>query len=127
MPLSSTLARFATCIADGSPAGYVVTRYVAATYASNGVATAGTNITFTLNPADCVVQAISGRRLIVIPDGVRTEDVRMLQTTTALQANPPDRITIGTDQYEVYASDGPYFISGGVYYSALIARTRVPG
>jgi len=126
MSLLDTLTRFSTAVADGSPAGYVVTRTPAGTYV-NGRYTPGTPTTFTI---DAVVEPGSGREIKVLAEGQYAEDTKLLWTSAVLQTmsptNVPDQIVITGDLYSVATIGGPWNMSGVAIYKILVARQRIP-
>lgn len=127
MPLTDIIAHFSTAAADGTPGGYPVTRRAATTYNSSGIAVLGGTSGFTIDA--CVVPVESqhgGRERITLPEGVHTEDVRIIDTTTYLQPEPPDIITIAGESFAVFRVEGPVRMGGGTRYTAYAARQVIP-
>lgn len=126
MSLLDTITRFSTATADGTPAGYVVTRTPAGTYI-NGRYTPGTPTTFTI---DAVVEPGSGREIKVLAEGQFAEDTKFLWTSTSLvtmsPTTVPDTVVIATESYSVSSISGPWNISGVAIYKVSVARQRVP-
>lgn len=126
MSLLDVIARFSTAAADGTPAGYVVTRTPTGPYV-NGRYVPGTP--FTLN-IDAIVIPSSGREIKVVAEGQFAEDTKTLWTATPLvtmsPADVPDTIVISGDTYSVAAISGPWNMSGVTFYKVLVARQRVP-
>ena len=123
--LSDVLQRFSTAAADGATGGYSVARITAASFGSTGLIVSGTPSTIHV---DACVQPYSARALDVLPDGVKVEDVRMIDTLVPMQSNPPDIITIAGDSFAVFRVDGPNnYPDGSIRYSSYAARQAVPG
>lgn len=123
MSLLDTITRFSTAAPDGSPGGYTITRYAGGTYGSDGIAIASTPSTFTIDAAEMPFVG----KLEVLPEGVRSEDVRVIVTATALQSIPlPDHITIAGEDFVVFNLDGPFSMSGIQVYRAYAARQVIP-
>lgn len=126
MSLSDVIARFSTAAQDGSPTGYLVARRAAPTFGSNGKIVTGSSLSFRIDA--CVQPFNPLRSLLVLPEGVRVEDVKTIDTTTPMQCNPPDSVTIAGDAYSVFAVDGPNnFGNAAPRYTAYAARQKVPG
>lgn len=127
MPLTDIISHFSTAVADGTPAGYPVVRRGATTYTSGGIAVPGSTSNFTIDA--CVVPLESshgGRERITLPNGVHTEDVRIIDTMTQLQPEPPDVIIIAGVNFAVFRVEGPVRIGGGARWTAYAARQVVP-
>jgi len=126
MSLLDTLTRFSTAVADGSPAGYVVTRTPVGSYI-NGRYTPGAPTTFTI---DAVVEPSSGREIKVVAEGQYAEDTKVLWTSSVLQTmsptTVPDLIVITGDSYSVATINGPWNMSGVSIYKISVARQRIP-
>ena len=126
MSLADTLAKFSTATADGSPAGYVVTRTPSGSYV-NGRYTSGTPTTLTI---DAVVIPGSGREIKVLAEGQFAEDTKVLWTTTPLVTmspnDVPDQVTISGDLYSVCTIAGPWNFDGRSYFKVGVARQRIP-
>lgn len=105
---------------------YTVTR------TSNGVSamgryTAGAVTTFTM---DAIVQPLTPRIMLPLPEGVRSEDVRLVHTASLMHTqdatNQPDVMTIGGEPYYVWRVAGPYQLRGNIHYEAHVARRVKP-
>lgn len=124
MSLSDVITRFSTAEADSVPAGYVVTRTVVGGIDSTGNVIDGSRSTFTINAC---VQPLNGRSLMMLPEGTRTEDVRVIDSMTALQCQPiPDHISIRAEDYAIWKVDGPLTLGGLSHYIAYAARQVQP-
>lgn len=124
MPVTDVIALFSTAAADGSPGGYPVTRTAADSFSSSGIVVTGATSSFTIA---AVVVPFVPHRDIVLPEGVHVQDVRIIDTTTPLQSNPPDSITIAGEAFSVFEIEGPVHFLGGTRYTAYAARQVVPG
>ena len=90
---------------SGASGAYTVTRQAPGAYASlTGKYVAGSASTFTIIAA--VHPYSPGRHQVVIPEGMRTEDVRVLWTATELKA-----LDASADADTVTVSAGPSFTS----------------
>lgn len=89
MNFTSALARFGT-------GTYTVTRRAAGSVGTDGVLSPGSPSTFQIAAS---VQALNGRELQRLSQGVRVAERRKLYTATALQVL--DVVAIGTEQWEV--------------------------
>ncbi len=123
MPLTDIIAHFSTAAADGTPAGYPVTRRAATTYNSSGIAVLGSTSNFTI---DACVVPLNGRERLTLPNGVHTNDVRVIDTTTQLQSEPPDNITIAGESFAVFRVEGPVRLGDGARWTAYAARQVIP-
>ena len=102
---------------------YTVTRTAASTVLQ-GRQVAGAPSTFSIAAS---VQPYNGTVLRVLPEGIHTEDVRHVYTTTELRARPrPDKIAIGSSTFAVFAVEGPWDAFGGTHYIAHVARQELP-
>lgn len=123
--LQAVLARFSTAARDGSPTGYPVARRAAPTFGATGLIVSGAPSSFN---CDAHIEPYSGRGLVVLPEGVHVNDVRVIDTTIALQSNPPDTITIAGESFAVFRVDGPFqFPDGSTRYTSYASRQVVPG
>lgn len=130
MSLLNVIDRFRTpgTAANGE---YTVTRTAAGSSAATGNYVAGSTSTFTIVAS---VQPHDGRSTVVLPEGVRTEDVRQLWTATELRVTDdqvdPDRITIpsaqGNETFHVFKVEGPWTMGGRTHYHVFAARRRKP-
>lgn len=123
MPLTDIIAHFSTAAADGTPGGYPVTRRAPTTYSSAGIAVPGGTSAFTF---DACIVPLDGRERITLPNGVHTNDVRVIDTTTQLQPEPPDIITIAGEPFAVFRVEGPVRMGGGTRWTAYAARQVIP-
>lgn len=124
MSLVDVVTRFSTAAADGDPSGYVVTRTTPGGYDSSGNVVDGLTVTF---PIDACVQPLNGRSLMVLPEGARTQDIRVIDTQTFLQESPvPDHIVIRGEDYAIWKVDGPLTLNGISMYTAYAAREMNP-
>jgi hypothetical protein len=98
---------------------YTVTRRATGAYAS-GIWVDGATSTITIRAH---VQPVTGRDLKTLPEGQRTEDARIVYTTTELKATAggPDSIAIGGEAYEVIKVE-TWSGLGGTHYRAVVAR-----
>jgi hypothetical protein len=123
MSLADVITRFSTEQADGVPAGYVVTRTVHNGY-SQGNVVDGTRTTFNIHAS---IEPLNGRTLMVLPEGTRTEDVRVIDTATELKCEPiPDHISIRGEDYAIWKVDGPLTSFGVSLYTAYAVRQVNP-
>lgn len=121
MSLIDCITRFSTAAADGTPAGYVVTRTPLGSYVT-GRYVAGTPTTFTM---DASIQPFGGE-LEVLPDGVLPSDIRVIYSATQLKEEaPPDSLVIAGETYAVFNVDGPFTMSGISLWRSFAARQRV--
>lgn len=125
MSLLDAIASLST--ADTETAGaYTVTRTAEGT-ATLGRYTVGGASTFTI---DAVVQPLDARSMTPLPSGVRSEDVRLLHTATALRtrdnAGEADRVSIGGETFAVWKVDGPWTLGGETHYEVHVARRGQP-
>lgn len=124
MSLADVVTRFSTAAADGDPTGYVVTRSTAATYSTTGRVVDGAFSTFLI---DACIQPLNGRSLMPLPEGTRTDDVIVVDTSTPLQVIPiPDHITFRDDDYTLFKIDGPRTLNGVSMYTGYAARQVQP-
>ena len=128
MSLADVITRFSTAAADGTPAGYIVTRTPQGTYGTDGVYVAGgapSQITI-----DACVQPHSGIGFKAGTDGRRVSSVVTVDTATLLQVESPttepDVITIRGEPYRVLRVDGPQTLNGVSTYRAYAARQAIP-
>lgn len=132
MSLLDVIVRFRTpglATADGL---YQVTRTLAGDHAT-GQYVPGSTSTFNVTAS---VQPFSGRETVVLPEGVRTEDVRVLWTATELRVHDddtdpdvvqiPGRLAAPTESFYVFKVDGPWTMSGRTHYRAYVARKKKP-
>lgn len=81
-------------------------------------------------PIDAVVQPLTPRTLIVLPEGVRSEDVRLIHTTTPLRTRDnngeADAISIAGESFVVWRVSGPWTIRGNTHYEAHVSRQGKP-
>lgn len=124
MSLSDVITRFSTAEADSVPFGYEVTRTTFGGIDSTGNVIDGTQTTFVINAC---VQPLNGRSLMVLPEGTRSEDVRVIDTMTPMQCQPiPDHISIRGEDYAVWKVDGPLTLGGMSHYISYAARQVQP-
>lgn len=131
MSLLGVIDRFRT---SGTVAGsYQVTRSTGPGDYPDGdyvpAATSTVLITASVQPAD-------GRSTVVIPEGVRTEDVRQLWTATELRVFDsrgdgdiimiPGGLTAPVEPFYVFRIDGPWTMSGRSHYHVWCARRKKP-
>ena len=112
---------------DGNADGtYTVTRQAQGTYDSNGYFSGGGAVT-TLKIVAIIVP-LDGRELVVVPEGLRTQEQRKILTGTRLMTvtptTVPDIVTIGGDPFAVYRCDGPFTLDGDSTYTAYAARQK---
>ncbi len=120
MSLADVITRFSTAEQDGASAGYTVTRTTGGGVDSNGNPVTGSTSTILI---DACIQPLSPRSLMVLPEGTRTKDVRVIDSITKLQESPiPDHITIRGEDYAVFSVDGPTSMNGFPLYTAYAAR-----
>lgn len=119
MSLSDVIARFSTAAADGTPAGYPVTRRVHGSFNSSGIWVGGSTSSLTLDM--CVMPYGGG--LKVLPEGIHEEDIRVIVCASEIKMSPtPDIITIAGDAFSVFDIDGPFNFDGAVVWRAYAAR-----
>ena len=108
MGLLDVIDSFATD--DGLGGGqYSVARRTTGTYTNGRYSGPGATTTIVITAS---VQPISGRDLVVVPEGQRTDESRKIFTATQLvtrtPTTEPDVITIGGEPYAVFRVDGPF-------------------
>ncbi len=123
MPLTDIIAHFSTAAADGSPGGYSVTRRAQGAYGTDGVFVPGSTSVITI---DACIVPFSGRERVTLPEGCRLADVRVIDTTTPLIAEPPDVITIAGEPFAVFEVEAPVHMGGGIRYTAYASRQVIP-
>lgn len=122
--LSDVISRFSTAAADGTPNGYPVRRRAIASFGSDGQIISGGVSNLTI---DASVQPFRARGDIILPEGVHVADVRVIDTLTPIQTNPPDSITIAGEAFSVFQVDGPTnFPNSQPRYTAYAARQATP-
>jgi hypothetical protein len=103
---------------------YTVTRTVAGSYVQGRYVPGGTT---TLN-VDASVQPITGRDLLALPEGQRTEEMRVVFAKTELRtrgpSNDPDRLTIDGEAWEVRNVERWQGLAE-THYRAVVARQVV--
>lgn len=107
---------------------YTVTRTGAGTYPSGGYLVPGSTSTF---PIVAIVQPYAGgRKMLPLPEGVRSEETKLLHTATALRTRDgngaPDFVTIGGEDYYVWAVEGPYTLGASTHYEVYASRRAKP-
>jgi hypothetical protein len=116
--INDAIATFAT-------GTYTVTRTGAGSY-SGGILSAGSTSSFSIVAS---VQPLSGRDLQVLPEGQRTDETRVLYTTTQLltrtATQAPDSISIDGSTYEVFKVEDWTYI-GVTHYRAYVSRKDRP-
>lgn len=127
MSLEDVVDDFAT--RDGNGDGtYNVLRRSQGTYDANG-RYSGPGASTTLRIV-ASVQPVSGRDLVVVPVGQRTDEARVIYTATQLLTRTPTRepdvITVGGEPYAVYRVDGPFELDDGITWRVYAARQVVP-
>lgn len=112
-------------ITSFSTGTYTVTR-TAAGSVTTGRYTAGAQTTFSI--VACV-QPVSGRDLRSLPEGERADDVRELDTVTALfartPAQEPDLVTIGGEPWMV-VNVQLWESFGETHYHCRVSRRTIP-
>lgn len=115
--LSNVIGRFQT-------GTYVVTRTATGTTV-NGRYTPGAASTFNV---DAVVQPLDPRTVTPLPEGVRSEDVRLvhLYGTTPMRTSDggleADYVTIGGEKFYAWKVEGPWQLRGSTHYEAHVAK-----
>lgn len=130
MSLLGVIERFRTA-GTGANGQYVVTRTAAGDYAATGDYAPGSTSTLLITAS---VQPLDGRENVVLPEGVRVEDVRQIFTATELRVADglvdEDVVTIpcpdGASPFHVFKVDGPWTLRSTTSYRALAARRRSP-
>lgn len=93
----------------------------------NGIAQAGAVSTLKIQ---AVAQPVTGRFLQLLPEGLHADEARVLYTTTELftvrSGGRPDRVTIDSEQYEVFRVDKHPQLSGGPHYVVMASRLALP-
>lgn len=116
----------------GSIAGLKTGTYTVTRTAANslllGRKVAGASSTF---PIVAVVQPYAGgRKLLPLPEGVRSEETVHVHTATALRttddAGEADSISIGGTVYRVWAVEGPFKLGTSTHYEAYASRKGRP-
>ena len=106
---------------------YAVTRTANGSYDANGRFTAGA--TSAINVV-AIVQPLDPRTVLPLPEGVRSEDVRLVHTATLLRTpdgtGAADSISIGGEPYIVFEVAGPFTLNGATHYEIHAARRAVP-
>jgi hypothetical protein len=122
MSLLDCITRFSTAAADGTPAGYVVTRTPIGTY-PNGRYVPGTPTTFLM---DASIQPYGGE-LDVLPEGIMQRDIRVIYSALELKMAPnPDTLVIRGETFAVMNVDGPFSMSNVTTWRSFAARQTVP-
>lgn len=105
---------------------YTVTRTAEGTTTA-GRYTPGATSTFLLN---AIEQPFSPRTLLPLPEGVRSEEVKLLHTSTLLRTRDnngeADFVTIRGEDFYAWQVAGPYIMSGSSHYEIHVARRRRP-
>jgi len=119
-----------------APISYVVTRLTAAVppIDAHGRAIAPTPSTFVIGTA--CLQPLTGRDLLVMPEGERSEETKWLYSDTELRGrgptNAPDEVAVTypsglVETYVVKTVEfWPYPPEGVVFWRAKVARRAVP-
>lgn len=111
MDFSGTLARFAT-------GTYTVTRHTPTVAGTDGRAVPGTSSTFDISAS---VQALNGRDLQILTEGMRVGERRKLYTSTRLQAiGAPDVVRIGADDWQVEGVED--WNDLGAFFKVLVVK-----
>lgn len=101
---------------------YTVTRTAVGSYNGSGIYVPGATSTFTISAS---IQPTSGRDLLALPEGQRTQENRTVYTETELKTRTPttdpDKISIDGETWEVKTATRHYG-HGGVHTVAIIAR-----
>lgn len=89
---------------------------------------AGSSSTF---PIVAVVQPYQGgRKMLPLPEGVRSEETVHVHTATALRTRDDggeaDSISIDGEDYRVWAVEGPFKLRGSTHYEAYASRRTRP-
>lgn len=105
------------------PSGtYTVTR-AAPTTTTGGRAVPGSTSTLSIVAS---VQPLNGRDLKQLPEGMRTEELQKIYSSTALRTQgpgqAPDKIAIGSETWEVRRVED--WSQTGNFYMAIIAKTN---
>lgn len=111
---------------------YTVNRTLPGDYPS-GEYVPGTASTFTIVAS---VQPLTGRETVVLPEGVRTEDVRQLWTSTELRVHDdnadadvvviPGGLSAPAENFNVIGIEGPWTMGGRTHYHVFVARRKRP-
>lgn len=100
---------------------YSVTRTTARTYTLGKLNSASTS-SLTIVAS---IQPTSGRELQDMPEGMRTDELVTIYTSTALQTKTstaePDKVAIGSDSYEVVRVQ-PWIAFGETHYRAFARK-----
>lgn len=115
-------------IASMKTGTYTVTRTGAGTYPTNGRLSAGSTSTF---PITAIVQPYQGgRKMLPLPEGVRSEETKHIHTAAALRTRDgggaQDFITISGEDYHVWAVEGPFTLGGSTHYEVYASRRAKP-
>lgn len=134
MSLIDVVNRFRT---PGAASGgsYSVTRSGVGAYdPATGEYATGTPTTFAIVAS---VQPYSeGRHTVTIPEGIRTEDIRQLWTTTELRVTDdladtdviliPGGLTAPVEPFFVFGVEGPWTMNSRTHYHVWCARRKQP-
>lgn len=133
MSLFSNISRFRTP-GTGPGGTYIVTRTAPGDYVATGEYAPGS--TSTVNIVACIQPYDAGRHTVTLPEGVRTEDVRELWTTTELHVDDvndtadvieiPGGLSAPAEPYYVFKVLGPWTMSGRTHFVAFAARRKKP-
>ena len=90
--------------------------------------TPGASSTF---PIDAVVQPYQGgRKMLPLPEGVRSEETKHIHTATALRTRDvggeADAISIGGETYHVWAVEGPFTLGASTHYEVYASKRSKP-
>lgn len=120
MSVTGVILDFPTSDGDGGGI-YTVTRLATSTTFTSGRHVPGSSSTLQIAAS---VQPYQGKKLTIVPEGLRADDVRVIFTTTALKCDPGacDRIAIGGVAYVVFHVEGPWELDGDTHYRAYAAR-----
>lgn len=110
----------ASVIASFSTGSYIVTRRPVPVYEPDGRLQAETTTTLTITAAVQPLQG--GPELQRLSEGNRLTDVRVIFTTTLLQANPADVVAIDGASWEVQSVENWYPVAG--FYRAVAQKTE---
>ncbi len=100
-------------------ASYTVTRPGAGSHV-NGEWVPGSTSDFSI---DASIQPLSARELLVLPEGRRESEIRLVLTTTEVRNK--DTVAIGSETWEFFNAE-EWSAFGDIWYEAFIAKQDVP-
>lgn len=106
---------------------YVVTRTAPGSLVLGRAVAGATSV---LNIVAVVQPYSAGKKMLPLPEGIRAEDTKIVHTATPLRTTDntgaADQIAILSDNYVVWAIQGPWTLNGSTHYKAYVTRRTVP-